>query len=128
MRRAVFGIALAVASVLLLPTVAAAEVSDKIPSIGFLWLESLAFAGLAVVLARLRWWLPAVLLPVTLVFVAGSLDQMSDPYLGPAIWAEQGWPYVISLYGSSALFVLAQGAALWFGRGWHRARHAKAAV
>jgi|GEM_PF-1644151 len=128
MRRAATGIAFVATAITLAPRAARAEVSDKIPSVCFLWIEALAFAGLALVLARLRWWLPALLLPVTLFFIIGSLDLMRDPYVGPAVWAEQGWPYVASLYGSSALFILMQVAALWAGRVWHRARQAKDAL
>ncbi len=125
MRRAALDIGIAATAIVLVPSIARAEVSDKIPSIGFLWLAALAFAGVALLLARLRWWLPAVLAPVTLVFVVASVDQMRDPYLRAAIWAEQGWPYVASLYGSSALCVVVQAAAFWIGRGWHRARRAR---
>jgi hypothetical protein len=125
MRRAALDIGIAATALVLVPSIAQAEVSDKIPSVGFLWLASLAFVGVALLLARLRWWLPAVLVPVTLVFVLALADQMRDPYLRAAIWAEQGWPYVASVYGSCALFVVVQVAALWIGRGWHRAKRAR---
>ena len=120
MRRAATSIALVATAITLAPRAAWAEVSDKIPPIGFLWIGALAFAGLALALARLRWWLPALLLPVTLFLVIGSLDLMRDPYVAPAIWAEPGWPYVTSLYDSLALFILVQAAAFWGGRVWHR--------
>jgi len=78
-----------------------AEVSDKSASIGALWFQCLLVSVVAVALSRFRWWLPAASVPVGLLFVSGSIDQLRDPYFGPAVWSELGWPYVLSLVGSS---------------------------
>jgi|GEM_PF-1160479 len=101
---------------LLAPAVASAEVSDKIPSIGGFWLTSLLLALATVALSRLRCWAGLILLPLSVILIAGALDVVRDPYVGPAAIREQGSWYPIAAYGSSILLVLGHLVGLWVGR------------
>lgn len=94
---------------------AAAEVSDKIPSVGQVWFEGLLLGCLFLFLARWRWWLGLLLLPLTITVICGWVDMMNDSYLGPAILAEQGQPYVLSLWFSSIILAGFHVFGLWLG-------------
>jgi len=95
-----------------------AEVSDKIPSIGNLLVQGLAFGVIALGLAWFRWWLGAVGLAVALLMVSGTVDMWQAPYVGGAIRREQGIGYFVGAL-ASALLVLAGsmvGAIVGFRR------------
>lgn len=90
------------AAVLLLSSgLALAEVSDKAPSVTELWLAPLALCTLVVLAgwARKRWFV-FLLGGVCLALAYGKYDLVSDPYVGPALVAEQGTVYIGSAYGS----------------------------
>ena len=128
MRRLMLSLAIAAATAVA-PSVARAEVSDKIPSIPSLWLGPLAYGGLALLLTRFRWWLCFALIPLTLILAGASFSELiRDPDIGPAILREQGVPYVASVYGSVALLIAMQAVAVWVGLRARSRSSARAAV
>ena len=109
---------------ILLPLPALAEVSDKVASIPQLWISG-TLAGIVVFLAsRYRFALGAILLPVSAFLVFAGLEPIRDPYVGPAIAAEQGQIYVVSVYGSAIILLGLHLVGLCLG--WRR-RHMAAA-
>ena len=119
---------LAAPSVLLLcftASPALAEVSDKFPPATRLWFEAIVFACLAFLGVRIRWWLPGALLPLAALIGIARVAEMRDPFVRPAIWAEQGWPYATTLYGSTALLIAVPMVALWAGYRGQRSGRAK---
>lgn len=90
---------------LLIPAIAAAEVSDKIPSMGFILGQGVVVAAVALVLAWFRWWLAFLGVGVGVLMLSGIWDMWQEPYMGAAILNEQGPQYfVVAIIG--ALFVL----------------------
>lgn len=104
--------------VLVLPISAWAEVSDKVPSIGFLLGQAAVFAAIAFVSARYRWWLALVGLAWGLMMLWGSVDLLSDPFLGQALRQEQGDKYFIFAFAGDIAVVL--GALAGGVLGWRR--------
>lgn len=90
---------------LLLPACAFAEVSDKMPSITRLWGEGFIVALFGYLSARYRIWTGILFGLFSLFFCFGTYSLLSDPYVGPAIIAEQGNPYLFTVYGSIILML-----------------------
>ncbi|MFT3734522.1 MAG: hypothetical protein QM776_05815 [Rhodocyclaceae bacterium] len=88
------------AAVLLLSSsLALAEVSDKAPSVAKLWLMPIALCALAVFIGRARKrWAIILLTVICLALAYSTYDLVSDPYVGPALLAEQGTMYIGSAY------------------------------
>lgn len=104
--------------VFVLPIAAWAEVSDKVPSIGFLLGQAAIFTVIAFVAARYRWWLALVGLAWGLMMLWGSFDLLSDPFLGPALRQEQGDRYFMFAFAGDIAVVL--GALAGGVLGWRR--------
>jgi len=104
----------------LLPMSALAEVSDKAASIPQLWLTGLIAGAIAFLIGRYRVTLGAILLPVSALIVLAGLEPVRDPFVGPAVIAEQGGGYLVAAYGSAFMLLGLHLAGLWLG--WHR-RH-----
>ena len=114
---------LAIAAMLLLiaPGLAKAEVSDKIATIPELWVTA-ALAGSLLLLVSRAWVRAGVLLlPVTALLAYAALEPVLDPYVGPAILAEQGRTYFAVAYAAAALVVALHILGLWLGRRRHHA-------
>lgn len=88
---------------LLIPTVAAAEVSDKIPSIGFLLAEGIVFGAAALALAWLHRWLVLLGVALATIMLWGTWDLWQEPYMRTALMNEQGRGYFVSATVSSLL-------------------------
>ena len=88
-------------AVMLFPASAFAEVSDKMPSITRIWIEGAIVGVIGFFLARYRIWAGLIFGLVTFFFCIGTYDLTSDPYVGPAIIAEQGKPYLFASTGRS---------------------------
>jgi hypothetical protein len=90
---------------LLIPTIAAAEVSDKIPSMGFILGQGVVFAAVALVLSWFRWWFAFLGVGVGVLMLSGIWDMWQESYMRTAILNEQGPQYfVVAVVG--ALLVL----------------------
>jgi hypothetical protein len=85
---------------------AMAEVADKEPTLGAVWGWTLGFNVAALLLARVRPWLALLVVPFGALFAFTLCSELLDPYVGPAVDAELGKPYVWSSYASAALSVL----------------------
>lgn len=82
---------------------AMAEVADKEPTLGAVWACTLALNLTALLLGFVRPWLALVVVPFGAVFAFTLCSELLDPYVGPAVVAELGKPYVWSGYASAAL-------------------------
>jgi hypothetical protein len=89
---------------------------DKEPALATVWILGV-LGGLAGLLAlRVRWWLLIVTLPLPFLFFLAMLAEVSSPDVGPAIRAEAGNIYVVSVYAGSILVLV--GHTLGFLWGW----------
>lgn len=98
------------------PTAALAEVMDKEPSSGEIWIFTAMFLVADLLLVRWRLWLPLVIWPVTAIYAVGFWEELVDPYVGPAIRIEAGWLYVILGYVAVAINVVAPIAIIIWTR------------
>ncbi len=105
---------------LALPGLAAAEVSDKMPSIPAVLLQGAIVGTVLFVLCRYRWWLVALGALTALLFVTGTVDLWQDLPLRQALLHEQGASYFLALSIADALVIFGTlaGACL----GWMRQR------
>ena len=83
-----------------------AEVADKEPTAGWLWGEALAINLIALVLERFRPKLGLIVLPIGALLAWGGYDELTDPYVGPAIRSELGQGYITTSYLTYALALL----------------------
>jgi len=79
-----------------MPVLAIFEVMDKEPSLLALAAVYGVLCATAYVGSRKRWWLGLLLLPF--VGLVNNVAELRDPYVGPAILQEAGWPYVAMSY------------------------------
>ena len=93
-------------TLILIPSLAFAEVSDKMPSISKILFEGMIVGCVGFLLGRFRIWTGAIFFIFTLFFCIGTYGLISDPFVGKAIIAEQGAPYLIAVYGSIALMII----------------------
>ncbi|MEK7884596.1 MULTISPECIES: hypothetical protein [Methyloversatilis] len=101
---------------LLIPTLAAAEVSDKIPTIGFLLLQGILFGAAALALAGFRWWLALLGMGLGAIMLWGTWDLWQEPYMRTAILNEQGMVYFFSAAASSLLVAVGALGGLVLGK------------
>ena len=107
--------ALLLGVIVLQPTLCFAEVSDKIPTITFYWVEALSLVLLLSASPAVRWWLPIAILPFSLLAIGLTLDVVTDPYVQPAAQLEQGWQYTAHALGTLTLIAVFQLIALIVG-------------
>jgi hypothetical protein len=72
-----------------------AEVMDKEPTLAWIWTTFLVLALLGSALSLVNRWLALLVLPITCFFAWATLDELQDPFLGPAILDEAGRGYVV---------------------------------
>ena len=107
--------ALASSLLLITPGMAKAEVSDKIASIPELWVTAALVGFLLFVVSRVWVRVGLILLPVTAFLGYAALEPILDPYIRPAIFAEQGDIYFAAAYTTAGLMVTAHILGLWLG-------------
>lgn len=100
------------------PSPGFAEVSDKVSSIPEHWMVALPVAAIMLLAARWRWWLALPLALPLLALICAGLALPTEPYIGPALLQEQGWPYFGSLWGSDVVMAAGLGVGAWLG--WRR--------
>ena len=85
---------------------ASAEVSDKIVSVPTMctWILATSIAGFLV----WRWGGLVAFLVTPFLFFPGLafLSEVYDPHVGPAIWQEQGFAYVLTAHGAPVFVTL----------------------
>jgi len=106
----------------LAPSLALAEVSDKVATVPQLWLTAVLAGTTALLAGRYRLLLGLALLPVSLFLVLATLEPINDPYVGPAVVSELGHSYVHAGYGSAFTLLGLHAVGLWLG--WRRKRAA----
>lgn len=96
---------IALSLLLLVPATAFAEVSDKEPSLIFVWALGAGAAAICFIGARFRKWLAPLLAVLPLLWFASFLAEIHSADVGPYLYAEQGLSYYVQSYLSLALFV-----------------------
>lgn len=89
--------------ILITPALLLLEVMDKEPALAQ---RAILYGVLSVVgwvLARKRWWLGLLVLPIVAVFAWVDVGELNDPSVGPAIIEEAGLLHVLVWYA----FILA---------------------
>jgi hypothetical protein len=85
-------------SLSLIPAILLLEVMDKEPPLAQRALLYGALTVVGILLARKRWWLGLTVLPVVALFAFADVSELHDPFVGPAIVREAGWPHVVLWY------------------------------
>ena len=103
---------------LLMPSAALAEVSDKMPSIAQILVQSVAVSVALFVAGWFRWWLGVVLSPVFVLLVVGTISLWNEVGMREALLNEQGWVYfgALALEDMLAGIAVAAGAILCYKR------------
>ncbi len=94
-----------------------AEVMDKELSLVEIWVVAVPLALLSFFMCRLSPFLALLTLPVPLLYLLAFLEEVMDPWVGPAIIAEAGWLYVV---GGIAAFLVVAAAHLLGVMRWRR--------
>lgn len=96
---------LAVGLLLIFPVAAFAEVSDKEPSLLFVWSIGAAAAAICFLGSYLYRSLAPILATPPLLWFASFLVEIHSADVGPHLYAEQGLSYYVQSYLSLALFI-----------------------
>lgn len=72
-----------------------------------LWAWSFGLSAAAWLLSRKKKWLVLVPLPLALLFAAGSIEEMRDPFFAPAVIQELGYSYWIVSFTPLAAIIAA---------------------
>jgi len=95
-----------IASLLMLaPTAALAEVSDKEPSLFYVWMVGIIASAVCFIGSYHRRWLAPILAILPALWFASFLMEIHSADVGPHLYAEQGIIYYIHAYLSLAIFV-----------------------
>ncbi|MBS7543617.1 hypothetical protein KHC19_10950 [Ancylobacter oerskovii] len=107
------GSALAVA-----PALGAGGMAAREPPATVLWFALFTIAGLSLVMACRRWWLPLMLWVPVAFAVSVIIAELADPVIGAAIRDELGGFYVLQadLCAALAITVPLMFANMRFGR------------
>ena len=115
---------------LIAPALLLFEVMDKEPP---LVQRAIVYSVLSVagwVLARKRWWLGLVVLPIVAVFAWTDVGELNDPFVGSAIIKEAGLLHVLMWYafmlagiGVPVLTAAIMRMQKVFIDGWRKYRH-----
>ena len=106
----------AVAILLVLTTQAHAEVMDKEPSLSEVWLVALPAAIVSLIACRFSPWWTLLTVPIFLLYLASFINEVTDPFVGPAILAEAGWTYVAGCSIAFLFVAAAHAAGVWWRR------------
>jgi hypothetical protein len=90
---------------LLAPSAAMAEVSDKEPSLVFVWALGSVASIVCFVGTYFRWRLAPILAALPLLWFASLFMEIHSADVGPHLYAEQGLSYYIQSYLSLAIFM-----------------------
>jgi len=82
-----------------------AEVMDKEPSLGCIFLWGLIGSLVTTLSIRYKPWLILLSLPLPALYFFGLILEIQDSHIGPAILNEAGGEYIYSAYFLSTLLV-----------------------
>jgi hypothetical protein len=103
-----------------------AEVMDKEPSVGCIWLIGLLSGCLGLLSARYCAWLVVGTLLLGSLLLGGVFSEIYDPYVGQAIRQEAGNAYILSAYGALGLALTLHLAGFrWRNRDKNRPQRAR---
>ena len=88
---------LAIALLLLPPSIGLAEVSDKMPTISSIYITAISVGVVAFLLAWFRWWLVFLGLLAGIAFAIGTTSLWQETAMKEALITEQGMKYFIAL-------------------------------
>lgn len=100
---------------------ALAEVADKEPTIPQLWMLPAIITVIAIIAGLKRPSFALLLLPIALFCAWGQVDELHDPFVGPAIRAELGDAYFTHGYLSAAAGIVGPLIA-WAMRRFYRVK------
>ncbi len=95
------------------PFAVVAEVMDKEPSAALIWFTAVLLAVGGFAAARYRPKALILIVPICLVAVLAVLAELRDPFVGTAMSAEAGTPFVPGTYLAILLVLLAPIIGLW---------------
>ena len=75
-----------------------AEIGDKMPTVLSTLLVSVVITAVALGLARFRWWLALLALPVFGFWNWIYYIELQEPGFGDLIWAEMGTKYIVGQF------------------------------
>lgn len=107
--------------VLLSPSLALAEVSDKMPSISAVLLQGSVLAGLLFALSWFRLWFLALGLLVSVFFIVGTIELWQETQMRDALLREQRSKYIVALAATDLLVLASSILGAVFG--WRKRRH-----
>lgn len=96
-------------ALLFLPILAYAEVSDKEPSVLYIWSIGAISAAVCFFGAYYRRWLLAVLVPAPALWFVSLFIEIHSTDVGLALYQEQGIVYYLQAYLSLLLFTFGSG-------------------
>lgn len=76
-----------------IPSVAFAEVSDKVPSISIVLILGLLIGSGLILLGLFRWWLNVLLMPIAILLIAENISLWNETAMRESLIHEQGWIY-----------------------------------
>ena len=79
------------------PSIALAEVSDKMPTIAYILVQAVGVASVAFFLSWFRWWLVFLGLAACLFFIVGTISLWQEIPMREALLKEQGGEYFWAL-------------------------------
>jgi hypothetical protein len=89
------------------------EVMDKMPSPERLLVVGVAVGALGFMLVRSWRWTVLALAPIVGLVAWARVAIYTDPYVGPAVWRESGWPYALAVALSGVLAIALPLLGLW---------------
>ncbi len=94
-----------------------AEIGDKMPTFFSTLMDSIIIAAIAVGIARIRWWLALLAMPIFVLWNLAHYMELQEPGFGVQIVNELGYQYVTSQFVAINLPVLIGAICIvWFQR------------
>ncbi|RAP57078.1 hypothetical protein [Oleiagrimonas sp. MCCC 1A03011] len=110
---------------LLLPSVAVAEVSDKMATIPEVLVQGAVAAAIAFAVSRFRWWLVFIAASWALLLAVGAYGLWEEKHMREAVLHEQGIKYFVALSAEFGCVVASGVLGAFLNR---RARRAQQGV
>jgi hypothetical protein len=82
------------------PMIVLAEIGDKVPSVLSTLVASVIITAVVLGLARLKWWLALLALPIFGFWNWICYIELQEPGFGNQIWNEMGAKYVVGRFAS----------------------------
>ena len=99
-----------------LPQSVFAEVMDKEPTLFAIWAFALTGSLLCFLSVQYKWWTSIIIFPIAVARPLRCVIETLDPHVGPAIFNEAGWSYVLQCYAAAFLVLFSLVAGVIIGR------------